>query len=153
MPLIHWCFILSRSRVFHRFDHISHIHVPFIGKYLEPILQNHYSTKSMGVGWGVVGVRGRDTDDTFHTILQHTTETVLHSFWWHSFIFKRWLSYMSWQSIYMTVKVCTCQINSALQWCSKTRRFFNTLRPRKWPPISRRHFQMHFLQWKCMNFD
>ena len=23
----------------------------------------------------------------------------------------------------------------------------------KWPPFSRRHFQMHFLQWKCINFD
>ena len=22
----------------------------------------------------------------------------------------------------------------------------------KWPPFSRRHFQMHFLGWKCMNF-
>ena len=22
----------------------------------------------------------------------------------------------------------------------------------KWPPFSRRHFQIHFLQWKCMNF-
>ena len=29
----------------------------------------------------------------------------------------------------------------------------NTLRPSKWPPFSRRHFQMHFLEWKCMNFD
>ena len=30
----------------------------------------------------------------------------------------------------------------------------NTLRPRlKWPPFSRRHFQMHFLEWKHMNFD
>ena len=27
-----------------------------------------------------------------------------------------------------------------------------TLRP-KWPPFSRRHFQMHFLEWKYMNFD
>ena len=23
----------------------------------------------------------------------------------------------------------------------------------KWPPFSRRHFQMDFLEWKCMNFD
>ena len=23
----------------------------------------------------------------------------------------------------------------------------------KWPPFSRRHFQMHFLEWKCINFD
>ena len=23
----------------------------------------------------------------------------------------------------------------------------------KWPPFSRRHFQMGFLEWKCMNFD
>ena len=23
----------------------------------------------------------------------------------------------------------------------------------KWPKFSRRHFQMHFLEWKCMNFD
>ena len=23
----------------------------------------------------------------------------------------------------------------------------------QWTPFSRRHFQMHFLQWKCMNFD
>ena len=23
----------------------------------------------------------------------------------------------------------------------------------KWPPFSRRHFQVHFLEWKCMNFD
>ena len=23
----------------------------------------------------------------------------------------------------------------------------------KWPPFSRRHFQMHFLEWKCVNFD
>ena len=23
----------------------------------------------------------------------------------------------------------------------------------KWPPFSRRHIQMHFLQWKIMNFD
>ena len=22
-----------------------------------------------------------------------------------------------------------------------------------WPPFSERHFQMHFLEWKCMNFD
>ena len=22
----------------------------------------------------------------------------------------------------------------------------------KWPPFHRRHFQMHFLEWKCMNF-
>ena len=22
----------------------------------------------------------------------------------------------------------------------------------KWPPFSRRHFQMHFLEWKCINF-
>ena len=22
----------------------------------------------------------------------------------------------------------------------------------KWPPFSRRHFQTHFLEWKCMNF-
>ena len=23
----------------------------------------------------------------------------------------------------------------------------------KWPPSSGRHFQMHFLEWKCINFD
>ena len=23
----------------------------------------------------------------------------------------------------------------------------------KWPPFSRRHFQMHFLEWKCVHFD
>ena len=23
----------------------------------------------------------------------------------------------------------------------------------KWPPIHRRHFQMYFLEWKCMDFD
>ena len=23
----------------------------------------------------------------------------------------------------------------------------------KWPPFSRRHFQMHFVEWKCINFD
>ena len=23
----------------------------------------------------------------------------------------------------------------------------------KWPPFSRRHFQMHFLEWKCVDFD
>ena len=23
----------------------------------------------------------------------------------------------------------------------------------KWPPFSRRHFQIHFLEWKCMNVD
>ena len=23
----------------------------------------------------------------------------------------------------------------------------------KWPPFSRRHFQMHLLEWECMNFD
>ena len=23
----------------------------------------------------------------------------------------------------------------------------------KWPPFFRRHFQMHFLEWKCINFD
>ena len=23
----------------------------------------------------------------------------------------------------------------------------------KWPPFSRRYFQMRFLEWKCMNFD
>ena len=23
----------------------------------------------------------------------------------------------------------------------------------KWPPFSRLHFQMHFLEWKCMNID
>ena len=23
----------------------------------------------------------------------------------------------------------------------------------KWPTFSRRHFQMHFLEWKCINFD
>ena len=23
----------------------------------------------------------------------------------------------------------------------------------KWPPFSRRHFLMHFLEWKCINFD
>ena len=23
----------------------------------------------------------------------------------------------------------------------------------KWPPFSRRHFQTHFLEWNCMNFD
>ena len=23
----------------------------------------------------------------------------------------------------------------------------------KWPPFSRRHLQMHFLEWKCINFD
>ena len=23
----------------------------------------------------------------------------------------------------------------------------------KWPPFPRRHFQMDFLEWKCMNFD
>ena len=23
----------------------------------------------------------------------------------------------------------------------------------KWPPFCRRHFQMHFLEWKCLNID
>ena len=23
----------------------------------------------------------------------------------------------------------------------------------KWPPFSRRHFQMDFLEWQCTNFD
>ena len=23
----------------------------------------------------------------------------------------------------------------------------------KWPPFKRRHIQIHFLEWKCMNFD
>ena len=27
---------------------------------------------------------------------------------------------------------------------------FNTLT--RWPPFCRRHFQMHFLEWKCLNF-
>ena len=32
--------------------------------------------------------------------------------------------------------------------------YINTLRPRKkWPLISKRHFEMDFLEWKCMNLD
>ena len=27
----------------------------------------------------------------------------------------------------------------------------NTMRPRKWTPFRRRHFQMHFLERKCLN--
>ena len=23
----------------------------------------------------------------------------------------------------------------------------------KWTPFRRRHFQMHFVEWKCINFD
>ena len=39
-------------------------------------------------------------------------------------------------------------------------RFFNSSRPSgvylhraKWSPTCRRHFEMHFLKWKCTNFD
>ena len=28
----------------------------------------------------------------------------------------------------------------------------NTLRPRQWTPFRKRHFQMHYLEWKYMNF-
>ena len=31
--------------------------------------------------------------------------------------------------------------------------YTNILRPRQNTSISRRHFQMHFLEWKCMNFN
>ena len=31
---------------------------------------------------------------------------------------------------------------------------FNRLRLRKkWPPLSKRHFQAHYLEWKCWNID
>ena len=34
----------------------------------------------------------------------------------------------------------------------KRRRDINTLGPRQnWPPFSRRHFQMHFREWKCID--
>ena len=38
-------------------------------------------------------------------------------------------------------------------FCYYTYRYINTLGPTKWPTFPRRHFQMHFLEWKCVNFD
>ena len=29
----------------------------------------------------------------------------------------------------------------------------NTLTETRWPTFSSRHFEMHFLEWKCINFD
>ena len=47
------------------------------------------------------------------------------------------------------------QLSSHLHWV--TRLLFVTELTHwgrdKWPPFSRRHFQMHFLEWKCINFD
>ena len=38
----------------------------------------------------------------------------------------------------------------SMQWAQL---LFNTLRLRKMAAISRRHFQMHFYEWKCIHFD
>ena len=49
-----------------------------------------------------------------------------------------------------------CRVH-VLRWSSVCEPYYligriNILRPRqKWPPFSRRRFQMHFLEWKCMN--
>ena len=56
--------------------HVSHIHVPFTGLIRKIIT----AQRQWGWGGGVVGVRGGDTEDTFHTISQHPTEAVLHWF-------------------------------------------------------------------------
>ena len=41
-----------------------------------------------------------------------------------------------------------------LKTASITSIFILTHRDRgKWPPFTRRHFQMHLLEWKCINFD
>ena len=43
-----------------------------------------------------------------------------------------------------------------LHTCCLTRPTFDcqhTEAETKWPPFFRRHFQMHFLEWKCINFD
>ena len=38
-------------------------------------------------------------------------------------------------------------------WSFSIRPLLTHWRREKWPPYSRRHFEIHFLEWKCMNFD
>ena len=40
-------------------------------------------------------------------------------------------------------RMCRCQTADTLTHWGRD----------KWPPFSRRHFQMHFLEWKCIHFD
>ena len=46
--------------------------------------------------------------------------------------------------------LCICLASRSLASMSK---YLTHWGRDKWPPFSRRHFQMDFLEWKCMNFD
>ena len=45
------------------------------------------------------------------------------------------------------------QILEATHILSLSNNGFNIEAEIKWPPFSRRHFQVDFLEWKCVNFD
>ena len=52
----------------------------------------------------------------------------------------------------------SCPQNTLVDWCQykycSVWIYFNILWTRKkWSPFRRRQFQMHFREWKCMNFD
>ena len=79
--------------------------------------------------------------------------------------YKGWGQSKSWGGnldIYMQVALWStrsflqCWPREELNWspCPFQHSFLLTHWGRdKWTPFRRRHFQMHFLQWKCLNFD
>ena len=103
---------------------------------------------------------------TFST--QASSERKIHNAHWHSFYScigireyrnhmfcdeRQWL-YVCMYLILAGMKYNIQGITSWIAtWGHQALTLLNTLRPRKWPPFSRRHFKMDFLEWKCTNFD
>ena len=56
---------------------------------------------------------------------------------------------LCYMQIYQTRRADTYQFKHHGMWLSLKHIEAET----KWTPFRRRHFQMHFLEWKCMNFE
>ena len=88
---------------------------------------------------------------------------------WYVFSYKTWMLIFiwnnepsvamryAWQFISFVFVSCVLMLYGNMNVDYQSFRYwliaFSTPAETRWPPFSRRHFQMHFLEWKCINFD
>ena len=95
------------------------------------------NVKQKRKGHNALGVIGDVEGKTLMASLSQRIQWRQRQSSWRPFRFSPEHIYLSWQAISVTM------VHGILTHWGRD----------KWPPFYRRHFQMHFLQWKCIDFE
>ena len=147
--------VTAISHVRSHFTHSRSVYRQISWAYFAKLLQHKVNGGGVGVlwGWGV-GIRMIQFTQ-IHFTQFHSTQRKQFCIRFDNILSYLRDNYPTWADNQFTWRLNYLQVRYTLHYndARKKDAFLTHWGRDKWLPISRRHFQMHFLQWKCMNYN